>query len=242
MPAGKHCPISLPLIESLCRKPHRLPDEFNVSVETDNSAPFNAMRSVSYPSHLGWLEDGLRPGPTLRPQSSSYPNSSVATHGQPSDGGEEVGEEPLEWRWGMARGEEEEVRSTGRGTFVSNLKNAFVNRQFRLRPPPPPPPPCNIPVKPDPNVQFAESTGMGISYMKVSMTQVPKDGPQFDLDNMDGVGAEEEKEGEEEEEQEEEEREVDGEGDGFRSLLLFVPLRLGQDKFNPEYADALKVV
>lgn len=27
----------------------------------------------------------------------------------------------------------------------------------------------------------------------------------------------------------------------FRSLLLFIPLRLGQDKFNPEYADALKV-
>ena len=28
---------------------------------------------------------------------------------------------------------------------------------------------------------------------------------------------------------------------GFRSLLLFIPLRLGQDTFNTSYADALKV-
>ena len=32
-----------------------------------------------------------------------------------------------------------------------------------------------------------------------------------------------------------------GEGAGFRSLLLFIPLRLGQEKFNMEYKEALKV-
>ena len=32
-----------------------------------------------------------------------------------------------------------------------------------------------------------------------------------------------------------------GVGAGFRSLLLFIPLRLGQEKFNMEYKEALKV-
>lgn len=32
------------------------------------------------------------------------------------------------------------------------------------------------------------------------------------------------------------------EGSTFRSLLLFIPLRLGQDKFNLEYKEALKVL
>ena len=35
--------------------------------------------------------------------------------------------------------------------------------------------------------------------------------------------------------------EVEGSEWGFRPLLLFIPLRLGQDKFNPEYTEALKV-
>ena len=54
------------------------------------------------------------------------------------------------------------------------------------------------------------------------------------------------------EEEEEEERMCEGGGGGcdegeggaeggFRSLLLFVPLRLGQEKFNMEYKEALKV-
>ena len=36
--------------------------------------------------------------------------------------------------------------------------------------------------------------------------------------------------------------EVDGaKGSEFRSLLLFIPLRLGQEKFNLEYKEAVKV-
>lgn len=41
-----------------------------------------------------------------------------------------------------------------------------------------------------------------------------------------------------------EEEEEEGEGEGrekFRSLLLFIPLRLGQDTFNTVYSEALKV-
>ena len=48
-----------------------------------------------------------------------------------------------------------------------------------------------------------------------------------------------EEEGEQEEEEGEGEREkVEGE---FRPLLLFIPLRLGQEKFNMEYKEAIKV-
>ena len=35
--------------------------------------------------------------------------------------------------------------------------------------------------------------------------------------------------------------EAEGSEEGFRPLLLFIPLRLGQDKFNPDYTEALKV-
>lgn len=34
--------------------------------------------------------------------------------------------------------------------------------------------------------------------------------------------------------------EAEGSEEGFRPLLLFIPLRLGQDKFNPDYTEALK--
>jgi len=42
--------------------------------------------------------------------------------------------------------------------------------------------------------------------------------------------------------QETEEELVATGGNPFRSLLLFIPLRLGQEKFNTEYAKDLKVI
>ncbi len=237
-------PPSVPPTEFLCREPHQRANSFNVSVETDDPN-FKALRSVSYPGNLGLVEDGFHLGPPLRQQSSSYPDRPVATHGETTDGG---GEGSPEGRRRGTMEEEEEVKSTGRGTFMANLKNAFVNRQARARAPPPPPA-QNIPFRADPSIQFAESAGLGISYMKVSMTQFPGDQLATALEDMDGMEGveEEEKEGEEEKGEGKEERE-EGEGEReegeeeevFRSLLLFIPLRLGQEKFNPEYADALK--
>ena len=45
-----------------------------------------------------------------------------------------------------------------------------------------------------------------------------------------------------EEEEGERERERERAEGGFRPLLLFIPLRLGQEKFNMEYKDAIKVM
>ena len=60
-----------------------------------------------------------------------------------------------------------------------------------------------------------------VEYMKLSMTdfanQDGSDGVQKEEDLATGTSC-------------------------FRSLLLFIPLRLGQERFNPEYTEALKVM
>ena len=62
-------------------------------------------------------------------------------------------------------------------------------------------------------------------------------------DSSDEMATEEEEEEEEEQEEEREENGFSSDADDqpFRSLLLFIPLRLGQERFNLEYKEALKV-
>lgn len=62
-----------------------------------------------------------------------------------------------------------------------------------------------------------------VDYMKLSMRDFPKE----ECSRGD---------------QETEEELVATGGNPFRSLLLFIPLRLGQEKFNTEYAKDLKVI
>ena len=61
-----------------------------------------------------------------------------------------------------------------------------------------------------------------VEYMKLSMT---------DFANQDGSDGVREKE-----------EDLATGTSCFRSLLLFIPLRLGQERFNPEYTEALKVI
>ena len=61
-----------------------------------------------------------------------------------------------------------------------------------------------------------------VEYMKLSMT---------DFANQDGSDGVQKKE-----------EDLATGTSCFRSLLLFIPLRLGQERFNPEYTEALKVI
>ena len=231
-------PPSLPLsqpTEALCREQHQA--TVNVAIETEETT--NEPRSSSYPGDPGMMEDALKPHHLHMLRSSSCPTeknepiiAQSSTHGESS--GNKVGlhkeEEENRGRKRHGTREEEEVRTSGRGRFMSNIKSAFIKpRRTKSAPVTS----QNIPrvTLGNNTVEFTESLAMGSSYMKVSLSDFHKDEQTTATTDMEIV--EEEEKGEEGEGEREEQE--------FRSLLLFIPLRLGQEKFNMEYAEALKV-
>ena len=114
------------------------------------------------------------------------------------------------------KGEAELKNQYTGGGFTNHEERPYVKRAQSSPDPSKRSKTANLQIPMGPIVSSDVAQSMGMSFMKVSLNEF---GERSEVERSGDCDCE----------------------DGFRSLLLFVPLRLGQDKFNPEYGEALKV-